>query len=51
MGPKIVEKLENSKVPVDEAFSLYEKGVELAKKCDEYLKKQEERIKKLGEDK
>ena len=46
---EIVDKLENSKVSVDEAFKLYEKGVELSKKCSDYLEAQEKKIKSIGE--
>ena len=45
----IVDKLENSSVSIDEAFKLYEKGVELSKKCSDYLEQQENKMKEIGE--
>ncbi len=47
----IVNKLENSKETMDESFSLYEKGIKLIKFCDEYLNKQENKIRKIEEEK
>lgn len=48
---EIVNKLENSKETMDESFSLYEKGIKLIKFCDEYLNKQENKIRKIEEEK
>jgi exodeoxyribonuclease VII small subunit len=45
---EIVESLERGDVPLDEAVSLYEEGIQLSKTCGEKLKAAELRIKKLS---
>ena len=47
---QIVESLERGDVPLDEALSLYEEGIQLSRSCAERLKEAELRIKKLGKD-
>ncbi len=48
---EIVSKLENEKETMDESFGLYERGIKLIKFCDEYLNKQENKIRKIEEEK
>jgi exodeoxyribonuclease VII small subunit len=45
----ITEKLSEGDFPLEEAISIYERGIELKKICTERLKKAEERIKILVE--
>ncbi|MBQ6379990.1 MAG: exodeoxyribonuclease VII small subunit [Clostridia bacterium] len=40
-----VALLENSDTDMDKAFELYEKGVKLAKFCEEYLSEKEKSLK------
>jgi exodeoxyribonuclease VII small subunit len=47
---QIVESLERGDVPLDEALSLYEEGIQLSRSCAERLKEAELRIKKLSKD-
>lgn len=44
---KTVELLEKENVDMDKAFELYEKGVKLAKYCEDYLSDKEKLIKKV----
>ena len=39
-----VRKLEEGQIPLDEALTLYEEGVELARTCHEQLEAAEERV-------
>ncbi len=45
---EIVELLEQSGIPLDEALKLYEEGVALSQSCVEKLRQAELKIKKLG---
>ena len=47
---KIVDSLEQGEVPLENAISLYEEGIELSKQCMETLSKAELKIKKLTKD-
>lgn len=47
---EIVESLEAGNVPLDEAVSLYEEGIQLSKECAGKLKETELKIKKLTKD-
>ncbi|MBI3111486.1 MAG: exodeoxyribonuclease VII small subunit [Ignavibacteriales bacterium] len=47
---EIVESLEAGNVPLDEAVSLYEEGIQLSKQCAGKLKETELKIKKLTKD-
>ena len=40
----VVERLEAGKVPLEESLSLYERGMELIKLCNERLDKAERRV-------
>lgn len=42
---KTVSLLESGNADMDQAFELYEKGVKLAKFCEEYLNEKEKSIK------
>ena len=44
---EIVEKMENSDLPLEESIKLFEKGVELSKQCQTALKTAEGKIQKL----
>jgi exodeoxyribonuclease VII small subunit len=44
---EIVKKLETGDVPLDEAITQFQTAMNLAKRCDEQLKKAEEAITKL----
>lgn len=44
-----VEKLEKGGLPLEESIALYERGMELAKRCQSMLDKAELRITKLRE--
>ena len=44
----IVSALEGGDVPLDQAITLYEEGLELSKVCSERLKETELRLKKLS---
>lgn len=44
----IVTALEGGDVPLDQAITLYEEGLELSKVCSERLKETELRLKKLS---
>lgn len=47
---EIVNALEKNELPLDEAIKKYERGMELAKKCNEMLEASKEVIvKKMGE--
>ncbi|WP_243298704.1 exodeoxyribonuclease VII small subunit [Bacillus litorisediminis] len=41
---KIVERLEEGEVPLEEAISIYKKGMELSKFCHDQLKLAEEQM-------
>ncbi len=47
---KIVEKLENGQLSLDESLGLFEKGIELVKECDINLKNAQQRVEKLIEE-
>ena len=47
---EIVKKLEVGDVPLDDAINEFNKAMQLAKTCDEKLKKAEESITKLVKD-
>ena len=47
---EISRLLQDEKVPFDELIKLYEEGTLLAKKCDEYLKEAEFKLKIKEED-
>lgn len=44
---EIVKKLEEADVPLEEALSHYQKGIELSKWCDKRLKDVEEQVVQL----
>lgn len=41
---KIAQELENGKLNLDEAIKKFEDGMELSKKCTDYLEKAEKKI-------
>ena len=41
---KIIERLEEGEVPLEEAISIYRKGMELSKLCHDKLKNVEEQL-------
>lgn len=41
---KIAQELENGKLSLDEAIKKFENGMELSKKCTDYLEKAEKKI-------
>lgn len=45
----IVEKMEKGEVSLDKSIELYEKGTDLAVKCNEILDKAEQKITYIGE--
>ena len=47
---EILEKLQASDIDVDEALEAYEKGMEITKKLEDYLKNAENKIKKVKSD-
>lgn len=47
----IVSKMENGEIALDKAIELYEKGTNLAVKCNEMLEKAEQKVKIIGETK
>lgn len=47
---QIVDQLENGDVPLDDAVTLFEKGMKLSAKCHGQLDKAEQKIKLLAED-
>lgn len=47
---QIVEELEQSEVPLDDALNMYEEGIELSKACVAKLTQAELRLKKLSKD-
>jgi exodeoxyribonuclease VII small subunit len=44
---KIVEELENGKIPLDESLALYERGIKLIRLCNAKLDNAEQRIESL----
>ena len=42
---KTVAELESGNVDMDKSFALYEKGVKLAKYCEDYLSEKEKNLK------
>lgn len=40
----ITNKLENEKLPLEDSVKLFEKGIEISKKCNEKLENAEKRI-------
>lgn len=47
---EIVKKLENGDIPLDDAIKEFNKAMELAKICDEKLKKAEESLVKIAKE-
>ncbi len=47
---KIVAKLENGDLPLEESLELFEKGIKLSRECRERLSKAERRIEILVKD-
>ncbi len=47
---KIVEKLENGQMSLDESLGLFETGIRLVKECEQNLKNARQRIEKLVEE-
>jgi exodeoxyribonuclease VII small subunit len=47
---KIVEKLENGELSLDESLGLFEKGIKLVRECDTNLKCAQQKVKKLIEE-
>jgi exodeoxyribonuclease VII small subunit len=47
---KIVEKLENGHMSLDESLGLFETGIRLVKECEQNLKNAQQRIEKLVEE-
>ena len=45
---KVAQKLSSGDLPLDQSLRLYEKGVELTRKCEELLQKAETQIKQLS---
>lgn len=45
----IVESLNNTSIPLDEAFKLFEEGLQCVKSCDSTLKQYEKQYNKLVE--
>lgn len=41
---EIIEKVEDSEIPLEEAISLYKEGVKLAKECGEFLRHCEDEV-------
>ncbi len=48
---KIIDKLESSDTPLDEALKLYEKGISLVRVCSNRLDSAEQKIKLLRQSK
>ncbi len=46
---EIVAKLENGNTPLDEAVTLFEKGMKLSASCHQRIDKAEQKVKKLTE--
>lgn len=46
---EIVKALESGEVPLDESIALYEKGMQLSKKCADILEKAEQKVRFLQE--
>ncbi len=47
---KIVEKLENGELSLDESLGLFEKGIKLVRECDTNLKCARQKVEKLIEE-
>ncbi len=47
---KIVEKLENGQLSLDESLGLFEKGIKLVRECDTNLKCARQKVEKLIEE-
>ncbi|NLY08489.1 MAG: exodeoxyribonuclease VII small subunit [Tissierellia bacterium] len=47
---EIIHKLENEDISFEESVLLYENGMETYKKCQDYLKTMEGKIKKLSDE-
>lgn len=45
----VVKALESGDVPLEEAITLYEKGMKLSKECTEILQKAEQKVRFLQE--
>lgn len=46
---EIVKALESGEAPLDEAISLFEKGMKLSKRCTEILERAEQKVRFLQE--
>ena len=46
---EIVKALESGEVPLDESIALYEKGMQLSRKCAEILENAEQKVRFLQE--
>jgi len=47
---RIVEKLENGQLSLDESLALFEKGIQLVKECNTRLKNAQQKVEKLIEE-
>ena len=47
---EILEKLEKDEIPLEKAFSLYQQGMEILRKCDARLDEVEKKVQILDED-
>ena len=47
---RIVEKLENGQLSLDESLALFEKGIKLVKECNTRLKNAQQKVEKLIEE-
>lgn len=47
----VVDKLEHGDVPLDESITLYERGAALKKRCEDELKRAEEKVATIKLDK
>ncbi len=45
---EVLDKIQSDSVDVDEAIKLYEKGIELAKKLEDYLNTAQNKITKIS---
>ena len=46
----IVKRLEDGKVPLEESVTIYERGEQLKRRCDELLRQAEARVDKITTD-
>ena len=47
---EIVRKMEDTKIPLEESFHLYEEGIKALKECSEKIDTVEKQVMKLTED-